>query len=103
MPLFDVRCRQCQHDTEVYAPSSSRLPACVACGAEVERLWSPSVHVRQDSIPGGMVIENMGPTPITVYSHSEYRLEMKRRGLVNKVQHVGVPGTDKSPMTTRWT
>lgn len=58
--------------------------------------------VIDDSIPGGMVIENMGPTPLTFYSKSDYRREMKARGLVNKVEHVGVPGTDKSPHTQRW-
>lgn len=58
--------------------------------------------VVQDSIPGGLVIENMSSTPITVYSKSDYKREMKARGLVNKVEHVGVPGTDKSPHTTRW-
>lgn len=61
-----------------------------------------NLAVIDDTIPGGWRIENMGPTPITFYSKSDYKREMKARGLVNMVQHVGVPGTDKSPHTTRW-
>ena len=61
-----------------------------------------NLAVIDDSIPGGMVIENMSHTPMTFYSKSDYRREMKARGLVNRVEHVGVPGTDKSPHTTRW-
>lgn len=58
--------------------------------------------VVDDTIPGGMVVENMGPTPLRFNSKSEWRAEMKRRGLVNKVEHVGVPGSDRSPHTSRW-
>lgn len=67
-----------------------------------EPFIAKNLAVIDDSIPGGMVIENMGPTPVTFYSKSDYRRECKARGLVNKVEHVGVPGSDKSPMTTRW-
>ena len=58
--------------------------------------------VIQDSIPGGMTIENMASHPITFYSKSDYRREMKARGLINKVEHIGVPGSDKSPQTQRF-
>ena len=58
--------------------------------------------VLDDSIPGGMTIENMGPTPITFYSRSEYRRELKARGLINKVRHMPGPESDKSPHTSRW-
>ena len=58
--------------------------------------------VIDDSIPNGMIIENMGPMPMTFYSKSDWRREMKARGLVNKVEHRGVPGSDKSPFTQRF-
>ena len=61
-----------------------------------------NLAVIDDSIPGGWRIENMSHEPITFYSKSDYKREMKARGLINMVQHVGVPGTDKSPMTSRW-
>ena len=59
--------------------------------------------VISDSIPGGMVIENIAKTPMTFYSKSDYARELKSRGLVNKVEHVGTPGSDKSPVTSKWT
>lgn len=63
---------------------------------------TPSLKVVQDSIPGGLVIENMGPEPVTVYSHSERRMEMAKRGLVEAVRHVGSRGGDRSAHTSRW-
>ncbi len=62
----------------------------------------PSMTVVDDSIPGGMIVENMGKEPLTFYSKSEWKRAMAERGLVNRVQHTPVPGTDKSPYTTRW-
>lgn len=85
--------------------------ACPTCGQElVVGEWPFCPHgiparaltVIDDSIPGGMTIENMGPTPLTFYSKSDWRREMKARGLVNEVRHVGEPGSDKSKHTTRW-
>lgn len=58
--------------------------------------------ITQDEIPGGMVINNLGPEPVKVYSHSERRAIMKARGLREQVRHVGVAGSDKSPHTSRW-
>lgn len=101
MPLFDVQCVN-GHEGEQFAHRVEQLEPCRTCGATVERTYRSFAHVRQDSIPGGMMVENLGPTPIRVNSWSEYRLELKRHGVVNMVQHVGVPGTDKSPMTSRW-
>lgn len=82
---------------------------CDRCGADYGiAAWpfcphgTPNWAARSDSIPGGMIIENLGPTPMRFDSWSDYHREVDRRGLVNKVQHVPVPGTDKSPYTTSW-
>lgn len=58
--------------------------------------------VEPDSIPGGMTVEHLGPTPRTFYSKTEWRDAMRAEGVVNKVRHVGLPGSDRSPHTTRW-
>lgn len=103
MPIFDVRCQQ-GHETE-FIGTSARLPEhrCEVCAAPVERVWTPAVsHVRADSIPGGMIVENMGPTPMRFDSHSEHRAAMQRLGLRSQVRHVGEPGSDKSKQTSRW-
>lgn len=70
----------------------------------MERVWLPNhrTHVRDDSIPGGLVIENLGHEPVTVYSHSERRRLMDERGLQEFVRHVGKPGSDRSAHTVRW-
>ena len=82
---------------------------CDQCGKELQiGDWPlcphgrPSLKVIQDSIPGGLTIENMGHEPVTVYSHSERRDLMRARGLKEQVRHVGARGSDKSPHTSRW-
>lgn len=63
-------------------------------------------NVIGDDIPGGILIRhgicNEDGTPRKYYSKSEMTKEAKRRGLVNLVEHVTEPGTDKSKHTTRW-
>jgi len=75
----------------------------VCCNDRAEQFWNgKSPGIVQDSIEGGMVLENLGPEPVTVYSHSEHRRLLKERGLINVVKHTAVPGTDQSPHTTNW-
>lgn len=50
-----------------------------------------------DDIPGGMVLENYGPHPIRVYSHTERRRIMAERGLRLKEQWAPLPGTGRDP------
>ena len=59
-------------------------------------------NVQADGIPGGLTLHNLGHEPVTVYSHSERRRIMAERGLREQVRHVGIPGSDRSPHTTRW-
>jgi hypothetical protein len=47
-------------------------------------------------------IENMTAEPLHFESKGEWKRKTKELGLLNKVQHVPKPGTDKSPHTTRW-
>lgn len=83
---------------------------CEGCGNEIEvGSWpfcpdhrKATPNIIRDEIVGGLTIENLGSTPVTVYSHSERKAIMRARGLVEKVQHVGERGSDKSPHTTRW-
>lgn len=41
-----------------------------------------------DGIPGGLMIHNLGPRPVKVYSHAERRAIMRARGLREAVYHV---------------
>ena len=82
---------------------------CEQCGRTVEiGEWpwcphgTPNLVLADDSIPGGMTVENMGPTPVTFHSKSEWRRAMKERGLTNMVRHVPTQGSDKSRFTQRF-
>jgi len=87
---------------------------CEKCGLELEVGMFPFCRGQQsdhiggssnrghDEIPGGMWIENLGPVPIRVDSHSERLRIAKSKGLREFVRHVPVPGSDKSPHTERW-
>jgi hypothetical protein len=77
-------------------------PPCPECGGATERRWK-RVGMIGDEIPGGQWIENLGDTPVKVYSKSELKAEAAARGLELRVKHAPLPGTDKSAHTTRWT
>lgn len=86
---------------------------CENCGQEVKRLvihekalWCQSCHNRpaierssyvQDDIPGGYVMENVGPEPVTVYSYTEMNQLLESRGLARKERFCPTPGTDRDP------
>jgi hypothetical protein len=46
--------------------------------------------------------ENVAPTPVHFTSRTEKRRYLKETGQIEFVRHVGKPGSDKSPHTTRW-
>jgi hypothetical protein len=89
----------------------AEVMTCPKCGGTIEIGGWPfcpdhspgaSFNAQANDIPGGLTLENLDHEPVTVYSRSELRREMKARGLVEFVRHVPVPGSDKSPHTTSW-
>lgn len=58
--------------------------------------------MRPDSIPGGVLIENLTAQPKRFYSHTEIKDQMRASGVERHVKHRGAPGSDKSPHTQRW-
>lgn len=99
---YDQKCTACDWIAEIWAMPGEH-PACPRCGGKTERIYLGGYGVIGDEIPGGMWVENLGHEPVKVHSKSELKFEAEKRGLCQKVRHVGVPGTDKSPHTTRWT
>lgn len=80
------------------------ITVCDRCGAELVIGDFPFCpHGRgtaapfRDDIPGGLVVENYGPHPITFYSHTERRAYMKANGLLEKEKFCPMPGTDVDP------
>lgn len=124
MPMYDYRCEQgCMvvmpDVLRSIAERDSCAPLCPDCHLPMVRFSSTSSNKRAaaDDIPGGVWLENYGPNPIKVYSHTERKrlLKYDEHGMprVDRVTgreyqltemcvHTGVPGTDKSPHTTDW-
>lgn len=82
----------------------STVEMCPICGKVLEvGAWPFCPHgaatpaIKTDDIPGGLVLENYGPTPITVYTHSERERVMRAAGLELKERFTPAPGTDVDP------
>lgn len=102
MKKYDQTCKRCGWTDEIHAQPFVN-PPCPECGGDTERIYLGGYGVIGDEIPGGLVVENLGHEPVKVYSKSELKFEAEKRGLVQRVQHIGTPGSDKNPNTTRWT
>lgn len=83
---------------------------CQQCGAPLQiGSWPFCPHgptrnfsVIGDDWPGGKTFENLGHEPVTLYSKTEWKRELKARGLVHRDHHVPLQGGDTHPETTRW-
>ena len=64
---------------------------------------SGRAFITDELIGGARVFENLGHDKVYVESKSQLRRELQARGLREFVRHTGVPGSDKSPQTQRWT
>lgn len=102
MPMYDFKCCACEHTFESLRRISDPNPPCRECGGTTEKILLKAPGVVADSVPGGFVVENIGNRPMKFESKSELKRELDRRGLEQKVRHVGAPGSDKSPHTTSW-
>lgn len=106
MRMIDAKCPACGHITvdlllrDKNDQGDYLYPAC-ACGATLERvLIGSSAHVHGDDIPGGYWVKNgicnADGTPRKYYSKSEMRLTARQQGKINRVEHIGSPGSDKN-------
>jgi len=103
MPIFDRLCSACGW-TKVDSFEKYDAPplACPACGAATERLWTRPPAMIPDTFTEPLVDRIMDKGTLVFESRSEHRRAMRERGLINRAEHVGVPGSDKSPHSTRW-
>ena len=101
--MYDYHCTHCNTRFERLVPYRSRDGVRCACGSETARVWSGRcATVIPDSIPGGIVIENITKQPKRYYSRSEIKLAQEVAGVKPFVRHVGTPDGDKSKHTSRW-
>ena len=80
MPLFDLTCAACEvHFTDVLV--RTEWPACPGCGHPFAKTISVPAIRTDRKYRGGMVIRNLGPRPVTVYSEQDRQRRMKQAGL----------------------
>jgi len=90
MPVYVYHCDRCKEDTEVLEKSNpyrdggraAATVACDHCGAVARRQIVCNIAVERDWTP--RFIENMAPTPVWCASRSDYKRELKKRGLRQK-------------------
>lgn len=103
--MYDRQCSSCGViQIDCLEPVTPPIVMC-DCGQQTQRVWlstSPTVigdecdiHIRHGLCwPDG--------TPRHFRSKEEIARAAKEKGLVNVVQHLGRPGGDRSPHTTKW-
>lgn len=72
------------------------------CRGDASRHAPTTLKVVGDSYIGGLKVYNLAPEPITFQSRTAHRDYLRRHGLVQKVEHIPMPGSDKSPETQRF-
>lgn len=103
--LRKLECQTCHARSEDLVADGAQPSPCSCGGARTkpDPVAPKSPTVFSDVIWGGpQYVENFGDEPIFVETKSQYRALCAAHGFENRVRHVPVPGTDRSPHTTRW-
>lgn len=102
--LIDVICPNCSRARLDVMCEEGEYPRCEVCLVFMERVWSSTAHVHGDeidiTIKHGLCHEDGTPRRFT--SREELNRAAKAAGYTNHVEHVPVPGSDKSPHTVRF-
>ena len=97
---LDLICAR-SHIQENVRIAYGERPPCPECGSTTEILWRTSFpNVIGDECDWH--IENMSQKTEHFTSKAEHRRRCKELGIVVKDHHVGVQGSDKSPLTKPW-
>ena len=106
MPMYDRYCSSCGHQAiDLYEPIETATPPCPRCGGSLHRAWiTTTANVIGDAcdvwVKHGICHEDGSPRHYT--SKAEMVRVAKEKGLRNRVRHIGRPGSDRSPYTSRW-
>ncbi len=84
MPRFDSRCTVCEFEEPIVVAGGTH-PPCAQCGGATEYIWrsNPASIQTNESYIGGVTIENLGDTPVTVYSREEFKHAVEKAGAVH--------------------
>jgi len=96
MPNYNIRCLD-GHEAEVFTAVADRACPCPTCGKATERVWTQAPSVNGDACD---FVDPHLEQRFT--SKAEHNRALRSRGLVRKVRHAPLPGSDKSALTQRW-
>jgi hypothetical protein len=95
-----------QHTLLVDRSPGAAPPQCATCAVELVTLGAlapKSPTVVDDVLWGGpQYVHNITDDPVWVETKSQYRALLAAHNMKQRVRHVPVPGTDKSPITQSW-
>ena len=80
MPIYQVECKECQYQDEVFLQVQDRdqLPKCRRCGGEYKRVITvPHVEIFQP-----YWAEHLDSEPVLITSRKQGRREASKRGLI---------------------
>jgi putative FmdB family regulatory protein len=108
MPMYDYRCYLCGYTaTDVLAPVSAREGVCPSCKGPMPRVILPG---KANAVIGDEIdvtirhglCDAVTGEPVRWRSREALMKEAEKRGLTNRIEHLGEQGSDKSRATTRW-
>jgi hypothetical protein len=107
VPVYDRKCGGCGDILlDCYEPPTAPNPDCKVCGGVMARVWLPG---KANSVIGDEIDVEIkhglcapDGSPRRFRSRSELRQAEKAAGWVNRVEHLGTKGGDRSKHTTRW-
>ena len=110
MPNYDYRCQDCGDERiDVLVPIAQKVITCEKCQGDMVRVWAgKAAGAIPDEIPGGYWVKhgicNEDGTPKRYDSKSAMDRAAKEKGMVNLVEHIPSPGSDKNRHghTVRW-
>lgn len=106
MAIYDRACGGCgKQYIDCWEPMTTPDPLCTVCLQPTARVWlSKAPLVVGDEIDVTIKHGLCAPdgTPVRYRSRQAMNREAAKRGLFNRVEHIGTKGGDKSKVTRRW-
>jgi hypothetical protein len=91
MPRFTVRCTACGLEEDQFLKGGDH-PPCRGCNAVTDYVWraTGASHgiVTDEAFIGGLVIENLGDQPVTVYSRADLARRMQEARVEQRIKYV---------------
>jgi len=107
VPNYDVTCTACEADElDVLLPSwQTPVPPCPVCLGPREKVWRAKANAvigDECDVWVKHAICNDDGTPKRYRSKQAMKEAAAAKGMVNHVEHIAGPGSDKNKHTQRW-